>query len=125
MEQIVAVALVGIIVPPLMFLISQLALGTSVSDAHVSMLNLARSHIEGVKEQPFQDLPASYSTSTPVETGYFVSIAASAVKTYTYPAPSATTTLTGEIQLITVEVSCPDCSPPIDEVTIKDYKVRR
>ena len=125
MEHIAAMALVGIIVPPSMFLISQLALGTSVADAHVTMLNLARSHIESVKEQPFQDLPASYSTSTPVETGYIVSIAGSAVKTYTYPTPSATTTFTGKIQLITVEVSCPDCSPPIDAITIKDYKARR
>ena len=125
MEQIVAVAIIGIVIPPLMLLISDIRRGSTVSDAHVAMLNLARSHIEGVKNSPFQELPASYSTSTPSEAEYVVALTAEAVKTYTYPAPSATTTLAGEIQLITVQVSCPDCSPPIDPVVLKDYKVRR
>ena len=125
MEQIVAVAIIGIVIPPLMLLISDIRRGSTVSDAHVAMLNLARSHIEGVKNAPFQDLPATYSTSTPSEVEYVVSLTAEAVKTYTYPAPSATTTLAGEIQLITVQVSCPDCSPPIDPIVLKDYKVRR
>ncbi len=124
-EQVVAVGLIGIVVPALIAALSILIRGTSKSDTDVTMLSLARSQIESVKEQSFQALPAAYAVINPVPDGFSVTIAVTAVKTYTYPEPDPTATLPDEIQLITVEVSCPDCSPSANPLTLEDYKVRR
>jgi type II secretory pathway pseudopilin PulG len=124
-EQIVAIALIALVIPPLALLLSGIVRQASVSEAQVTMLNIARGQIESVKRQSYQDLPASYATISPLPDGYSVTTTAGAVKTYTYPAPSATSTLPDEIQLITVEVGCLVCSPPVGTLTLKDYKVRR
>ena len=124
-EQVVAVGLIAIFVTGLIGGLSLLIRGTSKSDTDVTMLSLARSQIESVKEQSFQALPAAYAVISPVPDGFSVTIAVTAVKTYTYPEPDPTATLPDEIQLITVVVSCPDCSPPANPLTLEDYKVRR
>ena len=125
LEQIVAVALIGIVVPPMALLLSGLTRGAATSDAEIAMLVIARGQIESVKQDPYQDLPASYDPISPLPAGYTLTTTASAVKTYTYPVPSSTSTLSDELQLITVEVACPDCSPPMGPLTLSVYKVRR
>ena len=124
-EQIVAVALVAVVVTPFALLLSGLVRGASVSDAEVSMLILARSQMESVKKQPYQDLPASYTTISDMPEGYTVTTTASSTKTYIYPPPDATSTLPDEIQVITVDLGCPDCSPPVGPLTLEGHKVRR
>lgn len=47
------------------------------------------------------------------------------MKTYTFPAPSATSTLPDEIQEITVVVTCSECSPAPGDLTLKGYKAKR
>ena len=70
--------------------------------------------------------PNPYATVTPIPTGYSITTTVTVLKTYTFPAPSSTITLDEEIQLISVEVDCPDCSElKIGPITLKDYKVRR
>ncbi len=89
------------------------------------MLNLARSQMESVKRHPYQSLPATYPTIDPVPQGYAVTTTAAAVKSYTFPAPLAGTTLPDEVQKITVQVTCPDCSPPTGPLTLEGHKARR
>ena len=89
------------------------------------MLNLARSQMESVKRHPYLSLPATYPVITPIPQGYTVTTTAAAVKSYTYPAPLAGTTLPDEVQMITVQVACPDCSPPTGPLTLEGHKARR
>jgi Tfp pilus assembly protein PilV len=124
-EQVVAAALLAVVVPPLALLLTGLMRQASLSNTRVTMVNLARSQIESVKAHPYQELPASYSDISPLPEGFTITITASAVKTYTYPPPDSTSTLPNEIQLITVEVSCPNCSPAVNPLTLQDYKVKR
>lgn len=124
-EQIVAVGLVAVIVPSMAVLLSGLVRQASASGDAVAMLTLARSQLESIKEQPYQDLPGSYRAISPIPEQYAVDIATEAVKTYTYPAPSATTVLPDEIQLITVEVTCADCFPLVGALILQGYKVKR
>ena len=132
-EQIVAVGLVAVIVPSMALLLSSLVQQASTSGAEVAMLTLARSQIESIKEQPYQGLPATYAVVSPVPSEFSIQITAACcvngstapLRTYTYPAPQSTTSLPDEVQLITVEVSCPDCSPPVGSLILQDYKVRR
>lgn len=132
-EQIVSVGLVAVIIPSMALLLSGLVRQASTSGAEVAMLTLARSQIESVKEQPYQGLPATYAVVSPVPDEFSIQITAACcvdgstapLRTYTYPAPQSANTLPDEVQLITVEVSCPDCSPPVGSLTLQDYKVRR
>jgi len=132
-EQIVAVALVAVVVPSMALLLSGLVKQASTSGAEVAMLTLARSQIESVKEQPYQSLPATYTVVDPVPEEFSIQVTAACcvdgstvpLRTYTFPAPQSTVTLPDEVQLITVEVSCPNCSPPLGSLILQDYKVRR
>ena len=132
-EQIVSVGLVAVIIPSMALLLSSLVQQASTSGAEVAMLTLARSQIESVKEQPYQGLPAAYDVVSPVPSEFSIQITAACcvngstvpLRTYTYPAPQSTTTLPDEVQLITVEVICPDCSPPVGSLILQGYKVRR
>jgi len=124
-EQIVAVGLVAIIVPPLMLLLSGLVRQAATSGAAVDMLTLARSQLESIKQQPYQNLPTSYAILSPIPSEYSIQTTAAAVKTYTYPPPKETVTLPDEVQLITVQVSCPECAPPLAPLTLQGYKVKR
>ena len=123
-EQVVAIALVAAVAGPLALLLAQVARGGSIAEAEVDMINIGRSQMESVKEQQYQDLPTSYSTIDDVPEFYTVTITAEAVKTYSYPSPSSDT-LADEIQLITVEVSCPGCRPQAGPLTFEGHKVRR
>ncbi len=124
-EQVAAAALIAVVAPPLMLVLSAMMRGASISEAEVSMLNVARSQMESVKRQPYQSLPATYPTIDPIPEGYAVTTTAAAVKIYTFPAPLVSTTLTDEVQTITVQVTCPDCSPPTGPLTLEGLKARR
>ena len=124
-EQIVAAALIAVIAPPLMLALSLMMRGASVSEAEITMLNLARSQMESVKQQPYLSLPATYPTIFPVPGAFTVTTTAAAVKTYTFPAPLAGTALPDEVQTITVQVTCPDCSPPTGPLTLEGHKAKR
>lgn len=124
-EQVIALALVAIVVSAVMQALSTTVRGVAAADTRVTMLNLARSQLESVKQQPYQDLPATYTIIKPVPKEYTISVTASAVKTYAYPEPEPKATLPDELQLITVEVSYPGGLPPVGPLILKGYKVRR
>ena len=124
-EQIVAVGLVAVVVPSLTLLLSSLVRQASSADAEVAMLTLARSQAESIKEQPYQTLPGSYTLISPIPSQYSVNVTAALVKTYVYPFPDSGATLPDRIQLITVQVDCPHCSPPVGSLILQEYKVRR
>ena len=124
-EQIVAAALIAVVAPPLMLALSLMMRGVSVSEAEITMLNLARSQMESVKQHPYLGLPATYPTIDPVPGAFTLTTTAAAVKTYTFPAPLAGTTLPDEVQTITVQVACPECSPPTGPLTLEGHKARR
>ena len=121
-EQIVTIGLVAVIVPSMALLLSGLVRQASTSQAAVDMLILARSQIESIKQKPFR---ASYSLVSSIPDEYSIQVTVEPVKTYSYPAPNSTSTLPDEIQLVTVQVSCPDCEPPVGSLILQDYKVRR
>ena len=124
-EQIVAVALVAVVVPALVVLLSGLVRQASTSGAAVDMLTLARSQLESIKAEPYLNRPKSYSKVSPIPKKFIIDIGVEPVRTYTYPPPKSDIILADEIQLITVEVRCPGCSPAIGPTILKDYKVRR
>ena len=124
-EQIVTVALVAVIVPALLVLLTGLVRQASTSGAAVDMLTLARSQLESIKAEPYLNRPKSYSKVSPIPEKYIIDIGVEPVQTYTYPPPKSDIKLSDEVQLITVEVRCPGCSPPIGSMILKDYKVRR
>lgn len=124
-EQIVAVALVAVVVPALVVLLTGLVRQASTSGAAVDMLTLARSQVESIKAETYLNRPKLYRTVSPIPERFTIDIAVEPVQTYTYPVPKADIILADEIQLITVEVRCPACSPPISSLILKDYKVRR
>ena len=124
-EQIVAVALVAVVVPALVVLLTGLVRQASTSGAAVDMLTLARSQLESIKAEPYLNRPGAYRTVSPVPEKFIIDIGVEPVQTYTYPVPKADIILADEIQLITVEVRCPNCSPSIGSLILKDYKVRR
>ena len=124
-EQIVAVGLVAVVVPSLALLLSSLVRQASAADAEVAMLTLARSQAESIKEQPYQTLPRPYTLISPIPSQYSVNVTTALVKTYAYPFPNSGTKLPDQIQLITVQVDCPQCSPPVGSLILQEYKVRR
>ena len=89
------------------------------------MLSLARSQMESVKQHPYQSLPATYPAIDLVPGGYTVTTTVAAIKSYTFPAPLAGTMLPDEVQKITVQVACLDCSPPTGLLTLEGHKARR
>ena len=123
-EQIVSIGLVAVIVPSLALLLDALVRQASSSEAQVNMITLARSQLESVKQQPYRSTPARYETISPVPSGFSITTVTDRVRTYRYPVPS-TVQLLDEIQLITVEVTCLECSPPVAPLILQDYKVRR
>ena len=125
-----AVGLVAVVVPSLTLLLSSLVRQASAADAEVEMLTLARSQLESVKEQPYktlphQTLPRSYTLINPKPKQFSVNVTAALVKTYAYPFPGFEDTLPDQIQLITVQVDCLHCSPPVGSLVLQEYKVRR
>ena len=56
-EQIVAVALVAVVVPALVVLLTGLVRQASTSGAAVDMLTLARSQLESIKAEPYLNRP--------------------------------------------------------------------
>ena len=124
-EQIVAVGLVAVIVPSMAVLLSSLVRQASASGDAVAMLTLARSQLESIKEQPYRELPASYPAISPIPEEFAINVTAKAVKTYTYPQPRPNVKLPDEIQLVTVEVTCAECFPPVSALILQDYKVKR
>lgn len=124
-EQIVAVGLVAVVVPAMVVLLSGLVRQAATSGAAVDMLILARSQLESIKAEPYLNRPKAYQTVSPVPEGFTIDIGVEPVLTYTYPPPESDIVLADEIQLITVEVRCPGCSPSIGSLILKDYKVRR
>lgn len=89
------------------------------------MLTLARSQLESIKAEPYLNRPNSYSKVTPIPEEFIIDIGVEPVQTYTYPPPRSDIKLADEVQLITVEVRCPGCSPAIGSMILTDYKVRR
>ena len=124
-EQVVAAGLIAVVVPPLILLLNGLMRQASLSNTRVNMVSLVRSQIESVKAQPYQALPASYSLISPIPPEFTITIAVSGARTYTFPSPSSSSTLPDELQLITVQISCPNCAPPVNPLTLQDYKAKR
>ncbi len=124
-EQIVAVALVAVVVPALVVLLTGLVRQASTAGAAVDMLTLARSQLESIKAEPYLNRPNSYSKVSPIAERFIIDIGVQPVETYSYPPPKEDIKLADEVQLIRVEVRCPNCSPPIGSMILQDYKVRR
>ena len=106
-------------------LLSGLVRQAATSGAAVDMLTLARSQLESIKAEPYLNRPKAYSPVSPIPEKFIIDIGVEPVQTYSYPAPKSEIILADEVQLITVEVRCPGCSPPVGSLILKDYKVRR
>lgn len=125
-EEIVAVALIGVVSIPVLLGLSSLMRGTADSEAQVRMVALARSQAEVIKQAPFSADPTAspYPSFTPVPEGLAISITVATTTTYAFPPPDASS-LQGEVQRVTVEVSCPDCGPRVEPVSLEQIKARR
>jgi hypothetical protein len=77
-EVLVAVAITGTAVVWLLAAISTGSLGVSTTDEQVTAEHLARSQLEDTKSQPFDALPATYPTLTPIP-GYGIAVDAAAI----------------------------------------------
>ena len=124
-EQVAAAAILAVVAVPVTGLISGIVTGVSISEAETTMLSLARSQLESIKQQEYQDLGQTYTIIDGVPDNFTVTATSSSAKTYTYPSPDASSTLTDELQQITITVSCDDCDETPGDLTLIGYRTRR
>jgi prepilin-type N-terminal cleavage/methylation domain-containing protein len=96
-EQLIALALLGILVVTLLYALSGATVAVGVVDEQVTSLNLATSALESVRGLAYVTGTTTYVPSLAVPPGYSVTVASSAFL-------SATTVITG-IQWVTATVT--------------------
>lgn len=118
-EVIIAIALVGVVVPGLLGVMAATSRVAVRAEESVTLLQLARAQLETIQQSPFKANAAEYPTITGVPEGFSVSFSATDPGiTYTYPAPLGTT-ITGEVQKITVTAQ-----GDFSQMSLIFYKVR-
>lgn len=108
-EMTVAVALLGTAVITLVSTLTVAFRGSGVVSARNTALQLARSQIESVKDQPYAE-PIAYSTNTPPSQEYAISV-------------SGTVLQAGYLERIDVSVSYPERNNRTATTTLSAYKV--
>ncbi|MBI4281920.1 MAG: hypothetical protein HY672_00315 [Chloroflexi bacterium] len=102
METVIAVALVGLVVPGLLGVMAASSKVAVRAEESVTLHQLARAQIEAIQQSPFKSNAAEYPTITGIPDGFTVTfVSVDSGITYTYPAPLSTT-ITGAVQKITV-----------------------
>ena len=103
LEVIIALALIGLIVPLVLGGLSAITTSTDrVYDRSV-LFEIAQSQLESIESQPYSENPTGYALISPPE-GYSIQVAASPAIIYTYAAPKSTAT-EETVQLVTVTVN--------------------
>lgn len=72
-----------------------------------------------------REVNSPYPTVSPVPDSLSVSVLAVPAAAYTFPSPMQTTTLTDDLQEVTIQVTCSRCASGVQPVTLSEYKVRR
>ncbi len=108
MEQIIALALVVIAVTALLQALSGGISNMRKFSDRARLVNLARSQMESIQSEAYQDAAASY-TQIGLPPGYSLDIVAAVPRSYTYPSPDITPTA-NVIQQITINVYSPETS---------------
>jgi type II secretory pathway pseudopilin PulG len=96
-EQLIALALLGILVITLLYALSGATVAVGVVDEQVSALNLATSALESVRVMSYVTGTAAYAPSLDLPPGYAVTVASSAFL-------SGSTVITG-LQWLTATVT--------------------
>ncbi len=107
-EQIIALALVAIAVTALLQALSGGISNMRKFSDRARLVNLARSQMESVLNESYNDAAASYSRID-LPTGYTMDIVAAVPRSYTYPSPDVTPTA-NVVQQITITVYSPETS---------------
>jgi len=118
LEVVVAVALIGIIVP---LVLGGLSLVTNSTDRVYDrslLFEIAQGQLEDIQSQPYSENAADYTLISSPE-GYSIVVEASPAVTYTYAAPKSTST-EETVQLVTVTVS-----GVRGNMQVSQYKVRQ
>lgn len=100
-EVLVAIAITGTAVVWLLAALSTGSIGVSTTDEQVTAEQLARSQLEDTKSQPYDAVPASYPTVTPVS-GYVIAVDAAAIPQGDGSIQLVTVTVTKDTQTLTV-----------------------
>ena len=115
-EAIIAVAVFGVIAVALLGALASGLRSQRTQSDRLEALNLARSQLESIEHQPFQESPASYEIISPVPEGFSIQVDVSVPVAYAYPGISALPA--GDtVQQIAVTVSY---SP--GTITLEGYK---
>ncbi len=103
LEVVVALALIGLIVPLVLGGLSFVTISTDrVYDRSV-LFEIAESQLESIESQPYSESASGYTLISP-PAGYSIQVAASPAVIYTYAAPKSTATAE-TVQLVTVTVN--------------------
>lgn len=117
-EQIIALALVAIAVTALLQALAGGIDNMRKFSDRARLVNLARSQMEVIHNQAYQDSADSYSRLS-LPPAYSLDIVAAVPRTYTYPSPDVTQT-TNVVQQITITVYTSENS-----YQLVGYKARR
>ncbi len=118
-ETIIAVALVGVVVPGLLGVMAATSRVAVRAEESVTLLQLARAQVEAIQQSPFKANAAEYPSIAGIPEGFSVTFTATdSGIVYTYPAPLGTT-ITGEVQKITVTAQ-----GDFGQMSLTFYKVR-
>lgn len=103
LEVIIALAIIGLIVPLVLGSLSAITMSTDrVYDRSV-LFELAQSQLEDIESQPYSDNASGY-TLVPIPEGYSITLTTLSLVTYVYGSPKSTAT-EETIQLVTVNVT--------------------
>lgn len=117
-EQMIALALVAFAVVALLQALSGGILNMRKFTDRARLVNLARSQMESIHNQSYQETAAAYARIS-IPAGFNLDVEASVPRTYTYPSPDVTPT-TNVIQQITVTVYTVE-----ESFQLGGYKTRR
>jgi len=116
-EVVVALALLGIIVPLVLGGLSAVTKSTDRIYDRSVLVELAQSQLEDIESQSYSENATGYTLISLPE-GYSIQVEASPAVTYTYAAPKSTTT-EETLQLVTVNVDGVS-----GNMTVSRYRVR-
>ena len=102
-EVIVALALIGLLVPLVLGGLSFITTNADYVYDRSVLFEVAQSQLEAIESQTYSENATDYTLLTPPD-GYSIEVSTSPAVTYTYAAPLSTTT-NETMQLVTVTVS--------------------
>ena len=119
METVVAMALVGMVVPGILSVMAASSRVAVRAEESVTLQQLARAQVEAIQQSPFKANAAQYPSITGIPDGFTVTFTAvDSGIIYTYPAPLGTT-ITGAAQKIVVTAQ-----GDFSQMSLTFYKVK-